>query len=287
MDSPSVYVILVNWNGREITLDCLASLQRVRYPAMRVLVVDNGSADDSVAAMHSGFPAVEVLALGENRRFAGGNNAGMQKALEAGADFILLLNNDTIVDPDFLPPLLDRFQREERCGMVVPKIYYHHAPDTLWYAGGEISFWSGTMRHRGIREVDHGQYDFATETDYATGCCILLSRDVVRRVGEMDESFYMYTEDADWSMRTRRAGYRILFEPRSHIWHKLSVSTGGHLSFFKLRNKLISNYRFFARYARWYHWLTFPWLSIIINAGAALRYLVHTSPPLPRKPTAA
>ena len=276
MDSPRITVIVVNWNGKDVTLDCLASLQRVHTPSLHVLVVDNGSTDDSVTAIRSQYPAVDVLALQENRRFAGGNNAGIQKAFAEGADFVLLLNNDTVVDPDFLLTLFERFRIGEQCGMVVPKIYYHDAPDRLWYAGGEISFWTGTMRHRGIREVDRGQYDAAVETGYATGCCVLVSRELIARIGQLDESFFIYTEDADWSIRARRAGYRIMYEPRARIWHKLSVSTGGHLSFFKLKNKAFSNFRFFARYARWYHWLTFPWLSVLVNLWDALRYLAQS-----------
>jgi len=274
MDTPRVVVIVVNWNGKDVTLDCLASLQCVHRPPPHILVVDNGSTDDSVTAIRSQYPDVDLLALNENRRFAGGNNAGIQKAFAEGADFVLLLNNDTVVDPDFLSALLARIGTEDRCGMVVPKIYYHDPPDLLWYAGGEISFWTGTMRHRGIREVDHGQHDTATETGYATGCCVLVSRELIARVGQLDESFFIYTEDADWSMRARRAGYRIMYEPRARIWHKLSVSTGGHLSLFKLKNKAFSNYRFFARYARWYHWLTFPWLSTLVNFWAGIRYLM-------------
>jgi GT2 family glycosyltransferase len=91
-------------------------------------------------------------------------------------------------------------------------------------------------------------------------------------VGMLDEAYFMYTEDADWSLRVRRAGYRILYEPRARVWHKLSVSAGGHLSFFKLRHKAQSNFRFFARYAAWYHWPVFPWLGILVNAFAALNY---------------
>jgi GT2 family glycosyltransferase len=159
--------------------------------------------------------------------------------------------------------------------MVAPKIFYADPPDRLWFAGGEISFWTGTMRHTGIRETDHGQYDTPREIGYATGCCILTSREVIERAGVLDESFFMYTEDADWSMRVRAAGYRILYEPRARVWHKLSVSAGGHLSLFKLRNKALSNLRFFARYARWYHWLTFPWLNVLVNGWAGVRYLVQ------------
>lgn len=276
MPEPVVTVLIVNWNGRDVTLDCLASLQHVTYPAMRILLVDNGSHDDTLPAVRSRFPGVSILALGENKRFAGGNNRGMKVALDEGSDFVLLLNNDTIVAPDFITHLVERFKATDRCGMVAPKIYYHTPPDTIWFAGGNISFWTGTMSHRGIREVDHGQFDTAGQIGYATGCCILVSADVIRRVGMLDHRYFIYGEDADWSIRMQEAGYKVMYEPRAKVWHKLSVSAGGHLSSFKLRNKAISMYRFFAHHARWYHWFTFPWLSIPVNAWAGVRYVLST-----------
>jgi GT2 family glycosyltransferase len=236
-------------------------------------VVDNASSDGSVESIRSAFPGVEILLLAENRRFAGGNNAGIRYALGQGAEFIVLLNNDTTVDALFLDRLVDTFRSHPKAGMVAPKIYYHHQPDTLWYAGGDVSFWTGTMRHRGIRERDCGQYDITCDTGYATGCCVLTSRQILEQIGLIDESYFMYTEDADWSLRARRAGYRVLYEPRAKVWHKISVSAGGHLSRYKLTHKFLSSVRFFARYASWYHWLTFPWLSILVNGLAALRYM--------------
>ncbi len=269
-----VAIVVVNWNGKKVTLECLASLQQLTTPDVRIVLVDNGSSDGSAEAIRETFPGVDVLALASNRRFAGGNNAGIAHALAMGADHVMLLNNDTVVAPDVVARLLDRFTQDPRCGMAAPKIFYADPPDRLWFAGGEISFWTGTMRHTGIREADHGQYDTPREIGYATGCCILTSREVIQRAGVLDESFFMYTEDADWSMRVRAAGYRILYEPRARVWHKLSVSAGGHLSLFKLRNKALSNLRFFARYARWYHWLTFPWLNVLVNGWAGIRYLL-------------
>ncbi|CAG1772114.1 partial N-acetylglucosaminyl-diphospho-decaprenol L-rhamnosyltransferase, partial [uncultured bacterium] len=145
---PIVTVLLVNWNGKQVTLECLASLQHVTYPAMRILLVDNGSHDDTLPAVHAAYPNVSILALGENKRFAAGNNNGMKVALEEGTDFVLLLNNDTTVAPDFITHLVDRHRATERCGMVVPKIYYDTPGDMIWYAGGNVSFWTGTMSHR-------------------------------------------------------------------------------------------------------------------------------------------
>jgi len=271
---PHVVIILVNWNGREVTLDCLGSLRAIAYPNYSTLVVDNASIDGSVEAFRSAFPEVEVLALNENRRFAGGINAGIRHALAGKAELLLLMNNDTVADRGFLGPMVDRLRSDTTAGMVVPKIYYQDPPDRIWFAGGVISFWTGTMRHIGIREVDTGQHDTPGPTEYATGCCILTSRELVERIGTLDESYYMYSEDADWSMRARRAGYQIVYEPQAKIWHKLSVSTGGHLSWYKMKNKFLGNFRFFARHAAWYQWLVFPWLSVIANGMSAIRYFI-------------
>lgn len=269
-----VAIIIVNWNGRDDTLACLHSLRSLTYPNTEVILVDNGSSDGSVESVQHRHPEVTVLAQRENLRFAGGNNEGIRHALGAGAELLLLLNNDTIVGPDFLSFLVQRMSSEPRCGMAAPKILYHDDPQRIWYAGGIVSFWTGTLRHRGIRELDAGQYDAPAPTDYATGCCVLVRRSVVDEIGQLDPSFFMYGEDADWCLRARRAGYTVLYEPRARIWHKLSSSVGGHLSFFKLRNKFIGNFRLIARHARWYHWLTFPWMNFLVNAFAAIRYLL-------------
>jgi GT2 family glycosyltransferase len=272
---PLVWVIVVNWNGREITLDCLDSLHHSTYRNRHVLVVDNASTDGSAESIRKLHPDVEVLALSENRRFSGGNNAGIRHALEHGAEALLLLNNDTTVDPGYLEPLLECLFSDPSIGIVAPKIYYHSQPDRLWYAGGSISFWTGSMKHVGIREYDNGQHDTPGETDYATGCCFLTRRELVAEIGLLDESYYMYTEDADWCMRARRAGYRVVYEPRARVWHRLSVSAGGHLSWYKLKNKACSNFRFFLHYAHWYQWLTLPWLAALFNGAAAIRYVLR------------
>ncbi len=273
MSVPAVTVILVNWNGWPVTADCLRSLEAATYPRLSTIVVDNASSDGSREAIRREFPWVELLAMPENLRFAGGNNAGIRRALDEGAEAVLLLNNDTVVDPAFVGCLVERLHSDPHCGIAVPKIFYYDDPTRIWYAGGVISMWSGTMRHRGIREIDNGQYDRAQAVGYATGCCLLARAEAVRTVGLLDEAYYMYSEDADWSARFHRAGYTILYEPRAKVWHKLSVSAGGHLSWFKLKHKYLSNLRFFARYARWYHWLVFPWLHVLADVYAALKYI--------------
>jgi GT2 family glycosyltransferase len=275
MSEPRVFIILVNWNGKAVTLDCLDSLSQVTYKNFKTIVVDNKSNDGSAEAIAKAYPEVIVLKQQENLRFAGGNNVGMNYALENGAELICLLNNDTTVDKDFLTHLIARIKSDNTIGMVAPKIYYHSEPKRIWFAGGEISMWTGTMRHTGIRELDSGQHDTSKTIDYTTGCCILTSKEVIKQVGMLDESYFMYTEDADWSMRVRQAGYSIVYEPKAKVWHKLSVASGGHLSFFKMTNKFISNLRFFFQYTTLPQKLVFPWMNVLVNGWAALRYFLE------------
>jgi len=271
---PSVDIIVLNWNGKRDTLECLTSLRAVTYPGARTIVVDNGSTDDSVAAIRDAFPDVEVMETGKNLLFAGGNNVGVRRSLADGTDVIMLLNNDTTVDPGFVDALVNRLQSDASLGAVGAKILYHAAPSVIWYAGGEISFWSGTMRHRGIRAGDDGTFDTAGPTDYATGCCLCGTRTAWEKTGLLDESYAMYAEDADWCLRARRAGFAIGYEPAAKVYHKISVSAGGHTSLFKLRKKFVGNLRFFFRHAAWYQWPVFPWLNIIVNGIAASRYIL-------------
>jgi GT2 family glycosyltransferase len=271
---PLVTIVLLNWNGKAVTLDCLASLRATRYERRRIVVVDNGSTDGSVEIIRRDHPEVELLEMGTNLGFARGANVGMRYALDHGADMLLLLNNDTVVDPDFLRYMVDALKTSPSIGLVAPKIYYFEEPNRIWFAGGELSMWTGTLRHIGIREYDHGQFDVPREIPHACGCCLLARRSLAEQVGLLDESYYLYTEDADWVMRARRGGYGVSYEPRAKIWHKVSVDSGGHLSWHKNKNKFLSNFRFFARYARWYHWLVFPWLNILVNGVAAVRYVL-------------
>jgi GT2 family glycosyltransferase len=258
MNHPLVYIIVLSWNGKSDTLECLDSLCQVEYQNFRILVVDNASADGTCDAIKQRFPNVELIVNQANIRFAGGNNIGIRYAVERGADFVLLLNNDTIVDKHFLALLTDAAGTDPRVGMVGPKIYYHSDKQRLWYAGGKINWWKGLVSHIGIREIDHGQYDEQKETDYITGCCVLVRRSVIESIGMLDEKYFIYGEDADWSVRASRKGFKLLFVPSSKIWHKVSVSSGGHLSWFKNWNKLKSTFRLMGRYAMWYQWVTIP-----------------------------
>jgi GT2 family glycosyltransferase len=256
---PTVAVIILTWNGKELTLDCLRSFAPVTTPKLRILVVDNGSTDGTAGAVRAlGDARVTIVENGANLGFAAGNNAGIRHALDHGADFVLLLNNDTVVDPAVVDGLLAAMEREPDVGIAGPKIYYFEPKDRIWFAGGAVSLWRGTARHIGIRETDRGQYDAARDVDYVSGCALLARREVFDRVGLLDAGYRAYFEDADLCARTRRAGYRVRYVPAARVWHRVSASTGGQLSRRKIARKLISTRRFFAAYAKPYHWLTIP-----------------------------
>lgn len=258
-EAPLVGIVIVNWNRREDTLACLSSLQKTSYRPCKIILVDNASHDGSVPAIRRSFPQVEIIENAENRRFAAANNQGMERALTAGADFVLLLNNDTEVAEDFLEKLVRGARERSEIGMAGPKILYHDDPHRIWFAGGEITFWKGQIAHLGLRQPDGERWNVPRAVDYITGCALLVKRECIEKIGGFDESYYIYGEDADWCMRARRAGFQCWFVPAAHVWHKISASSGGGLTPFKAYHKVRSSFLFFRRYARWWHWLTLPW----------------------------
>jgi len=223
-----------------------------------VILVDNASHDGTAEVVREKFPSVKIISNAENLRFAGGNNVGIEYAIKHGADYILLLNNDTEVASDFLGELVNAAESSKNIGMVGPKIYYYYDQNRIWFAGGKIEFWKGWISHIGIREIDHGQYNSTRDVGYLTGCCLLIKREVIEKIGKLDERFFIYGEDADWCVRASRAGYKLVYVPSSVIWHKVSSSSGGNLSWYKNWNKLKSQLRLMARYAKWYNWATIP-----------------------------
>jgi len=213
-------VVVLNWNGLADTRALLPTLARCRAPEgwrVRVVVVDNGSSDGSAAALAREFPDLDLLALPENRRFAGGCNAGLARALGGGADAVMLLNNDTEADPGLCEQLLLALERDPRAGAAAPLICFQQPPGVIWYAGGRCVPALGLAAHRGLRQRDRGQYRAAGPTGYLTGCCLLATRAAWERVGLLDERYFIYAEDADWCLRARAAGFRLLFVPAARL----------------------------------------------------------------------
>jgi GT2 family glycosyltransferase len=227
----NVAVVVLSWNGREETLACLASLARVEYEHLTVVVVDNGSKDGSPEAIASSFPAVELLRLPSNLGFAGGMNAGIRLALAGGADAVVTLNNDMVVDSNFIAPLAEALDSDPRAGAACAQILFADGSDRIWYAGARY------RRRRGYqgRHTLYGRPPLppgtpAYVTDRACGGAMLMSRSVLERVGLFDESLFAYAEDVDWSLRAHRLGLHVLVIPASIVRHHVSASTGGESS---------------------------------------------------------
>jgi len=233
-----------------------------------VRVVDNGSTDGSAAAIAREFPAVELMALPENRRFAGGNNAGLRAALAAGADAVMLLNNDTEADPGLLERLVLALEQDPGAGAAAPLIYYAAPSARIWYAGGRLSVPLAHAAHRGLRTLDHGQYRSVEPTGYLTGCCLLATRAAWEKVGRLDERYFLYAEDSDWSLRARQAGFRLLFVPTARLWHRVSASSGA-MSPWKIEQRLRANRRLWATHARGLARLTWPPCFLVQQAALA------------------
>ena len=219
----SVNLFVLNWNGRDLTLDCLSSLEKITYPNVKIYVIDNGSSDNSVTAIRNQFPDYEIIGLPENYGFARGNNAGFE-LVKQKADYTIFLNNDTIVDPNFVEPLINAMESNSTVKQSTPKIFYADNLDYIWFGGGKVSLWAGWIRHLGIRQKDSMQFSFNRNVDYATGCCVCMRTVDFESIGMFDESFLMYGEDVDLSLRFRKQGGQILFVPESKIWHKVSSS---------------------------------------------------------------
>src|SRR5579863_8130473 len=244
-----IAVVLVNWNGAEDTLATLRSLDRVVGPALRVLVVDNGSTDDSVHVLRSARPDLELLEAGCNAGFAAGNLVGIEAALgDPGIGWILLLNTDVDVDPGFLTPLLAACA-DPGVGAAGPKIYYFDPPDLLWAAGGRLRLRETVTVEFGKGLADGPQFSEPRDVTYLTTCCLLVPRDVMLRVGALDPVFFINVDDADWCRRALDAGYRLRYAPTSRIWHKVAASTGGGYTRTKAFHTGRSNALFVRRHA--------------------------------------
>ncbi len=264
-------VVVLSWNGLRLTRETLDSLRACRVPAgwkTHVIVVDNASTDGSPEAVGAEYPWAELVALRENRRFAGGNNAGLERALEQGADAVMLLNNDVQADPGLFEKLLAALEETPDAGAAAPLIYHAAPTDLVWYAGGRCLTALAHTSHRGLRVRDRGQFRAVEDTGYLTGCCLLATAAAWRKVGFLDEAYFIYAEDADWSLRARAAGYRLLFVPTARLWHQVSASSGGAANPWKIYQRLRANARLFARHARGLAWLT--WGPAFLAQQAAL-----------------
>jgi GT2 family glycosyltransferase len=217
---PRVAVVILNWNGKQDILRCLPTLSRIRYTNWEATVIDNASSDGSVEAISLAHPDQRVLVMEKNLGFCGGNNRGMQDALERGADYVLLLNNDTELHPDMLDELVRVAESDPRIGAVGTKNILMHDHSMVWGAYGELRYDRDLVRLIGSRQPDGPEFTCVKDVDWVIGNGVMKSRAAIETVGGFDENFFGYHEDVDWCERARRAGFRIVYNGHAVIYHK-------------------------------------------------------------------
>jgi GT2 family glycosyltransferase len=264
MISPKVGIVIPNFNAKMITCECIDSLRKISYPDFSIYLVENGSKDHPGAFFREKYPWISVIESEKNLGFAGGCNLGMKRALEEGAEYILLLNNDTVVAGDFLDRLVEAGEADDKIGMLTPKIRYYEPDTHLWFAGGTYDLFRGIPDHIGEREIDKGQYDEPCELTFISGCSPLVKKALLDDIGMLREDLFLICEDLDWCIKARKNGWKLQYVPKSLIWHRESFSTMEHIGrplqlYFATRNLLFVH----KTHSCWYHNLVFyPWFSI-------------------------
>lgn len=243
MLSGKISIIIVNWNGKEDTLECLASISSIKYADYEVVLVDNGSHDDSVRAIKNNFPRAIVIETKENLGFAGANNIGIAKAIERDSAYVFLLNNDTTVEPDILQTLYDTSQSLKDKALIGCKILYYSYSDLIWFAGGRWDNINLRFEHVRIGKMDNKKSSYTVGTDYVCGCALFSSVKLIQDVGIFDERFFLTFEDTDLCYRARKKGYQLCVVQNAKVFHKVSTSFGGENSdlfnYYMTRNFLL------------------------------------------------
>lgn len=246
---PRVGVVLVNWNGLDDTLDCLASLAKQDYAGIVPYVVDNGSKVPEAPAIAARFPQAKVLSSGANLGFAGGNNLGVQAALDDGCEYVMLLNNDTVIpQPDAITRLV-QLAESEPDAVVGCKITYHSDPGVVWFAGGHLDLANARAEHAGVGEPA-SKFAGIVETDFVTGCVLLCRSELLRKTGLWDVGYFLYFEDVDWNLQAKAHGAKFLLDLDVVVEHKVSrsVKKSGPVDFYYLlRNRLYFGRRWSGR----------------------------------------
>jgi len=257
--SPKVLVIILNWNGTEDTLRCLESLRRVEYDNFEVLVIDNDSVPGSADPIKREFPEVTLIRNEQNLGYSGGNNVGLRYARDTDSEYVLILNNDTTVDPQFLNELVKVAETDPRIAVLGGKVIQLEKPDKLWAVYGAVNFCQQLVKVWGHNKPI-SQFSSRKDVDFVVGCGMMLSMDAFVDVGEFDERFFAYHDEVDWCKRARDMRYRVVYVPDALMWHKGCASTGGFqdyynpaLRYLPARNSVL----YVKKHARPHEWLKF------------------------------
>ena len=224
--SKKVAIVLVNWNSFDLTKDTLESLQQTTYTNYDCILVDNGSVDDSGDLIEEQFPNCIVLKSSTNKGFTGGNNIGINYALQQDYEYIMMLNNDVAVEPYFLEPLIAKLEQDDSVGAAQPLIYFHHDRHLIWNAGSTYNTFLGICSTPDYNKKDPGHVfrNKAKHIDWITGCAFMIRASVLKEVGLLKEAFFIYYEDVDLSFRIKAAGYQLAYVPSSVIYHIAGMS---------------------------------------------------------------
>lgn len=277
MKMPVIYIIIINYNGYADTIECINSLKNIEYDNFKIILIDNASTDNSVLNFNDLPENCTLIEQKENLGFSGGNNVGIKYAIQKGAEYILLLNNDTIVESDFLNNMLESFENSN-VGIVGCKIMYFSEQNRIWFAGGKINWIKFIGKHFGIKELDDGTYDREGQIEFMTGCCMLIKTDLIREIGLLPEEYFMYYEDVEYCLRTNDAGYKIWYNPKAKIYHKVGISGGGEGSAFSIRwitrNRLIfmKRYRHKVNNIMFYFSILY---FIMTSSIRVIQYIIH------------
>jgi GT2 family glycosyltransferase len=271
--APQVAILLLNYNGLALTQDCLRSLRALEYPRWRAIVVDNGSTPDQSGPLREEFADIaDVVRSEEALGFCGGNNLAMRAALAAGADHLLLLNNDTTVEPDFLAWLVRFMASEPRVGIAGPKLVRYFDRPNLDAMGGDVNLW--TSRHVNFRRPYAAP---RTDLTVTHGAAFLIRRGAAEQVGFLDEDYYAYWEESDYCLRARAAGWRIGCEPRAVVYHKVG-QTNRFLSNFYIYYMVRNGFLILRKNGRWYQWPSFTLCFLATSVAKYAGYLLLRRP---------
>lgn len=268
--SPRVSIILVNYNGWKDTVDCINSLSHINYDNYEIIIIDNASQGDDLLQLEKyKSEKVTLISAAKNLGFSGGNNLGIENALNKKSNYILLLNNDTIVEPDFLSIMLSKAE-ERAVGIVTPMIKYFDKRDTIWSAGGRISKIRASGFTYGFNKNENElKSDFYCT--FASGCCMLIKSEVVEKVGLLDPDYFLYLEDTDYSYRVINAEYKIYYAASSIIYHKVTSSTAKDNRllplYYSTRNRLL----FAKKNLGWFYFLPICFVTVAF----VVKYLMH------------
>lgn len=233
----NIWTILINYNGLSDTIDCIKSINSATYKT-QILVVDNASDENEIEKIKANFQDVICMQNENNSGFAEGNNIGFRYAMEHGADYVLLLNNDTIIDNEMISFLIEKADSKTIC---VPQMLYFSEPNKIWYGGGNINKITGNIKTDCYNEIDKGN-QVSHYCSFATGCCMLIPMEIIKKIGGLKKEYFMYCEDTEFCIRAMENQYKILYVPEAKLWHKVSASTGGagsaHSIYYSSRNRL-------------------------------------------------